>query len=84
MQTIFSLSSCSTRSLEEISHTCPDGIRFFQLYFLPSREAVARIVKKAEALGFHAIILTLDTPTPGVRREDARNDFKIPNNFKYE
>ena len=42
------------------------------------REISRRLISRAEAAGFTAIVLTVDAPTFGRRLDDIRNDFKLP------
>ena len=37
-----------------------------------------RLISRAEAAGFTAIVLTVDAPTFGRRLDDIRNGFKLP------
>jgi lactate 2-monooxygenase len=64
------LSSASTSSLEEVATTgCP---RWFQLYWISDRDICASFVERAEAAGYGAIVLTLDTLALGWRPRDLR------------
>ncbi|KAK9936796.1 hypothetical protein M0R45_013620 [Rubus argutus] len=76
--TIMTLSSWATSSVEEVASTGP-GIRFFQLYV--NRNVVAQLVKRAEKAGFKAIALTVDTPRLGRREADIKNRFTLPPNL---
>ncbi|XP_048438142.1 glycolate oxidase 1-like isoform X3 [Pyrus x bretschneideri] len=78
--TIMTLSSWSTSSIEEVASTGP-GIRFFQLYVYKDRNMVAQLVKRAERAGFKAIALTVDTPRLGRREADIKNRFVLPPNL---
>ncbi|CAI0548486.1 unnamed protein product [Linum tenue] len=70
--TIMTLSSWATSSVEEVASTGP-GIRFFQLYVYKDRNVVAQLVRRAERAGFKAIALTVDTPRLGRREADIKN-----------
>ena len=67
------LSSASTHSIEEIAET--GAPRWFQLYWVSDREICASFVKRAEAAGYGAIVVTLDTLTLGWRPRDLRNAY---------
>ena len=67
------LSSASTHSLEEIAET--NAPRWFQLYWVNDREICASFVQRAEAAGYGAIVVTLDTLTLGWRPRDLRNAY---------
>jgi 4-hydroxymandelate oxidase len=74
--TVMVLSTVSTVSLEEVAAT---GVpRWFQLYVLRDRDLTARIVKRADAAGYGALVLTVDTPVLGRRLRDERNRFAPP------
>jgi lactate 2-monooxygenase len=67
------LSSAATHSIEEVAETdCP---RWFQLYWVNDREICASFVQRAEAAGFEAIVVTLDTLTLGWRPRDLRQAY---------
>jgi isopentenyl diphosphate isomerase/L-lactate dehydrogenase-like FMN-dependent dehydrogenase len=64
------LSTAASHSIEEIAETgCP---RWYQLYWGNDRELCASFVHRAEAAGYDAIVLTLDTLTLGWRPRDLR------------
>ncbi len=67
----------ASRSLEEIARTASLPL-WFQLYLYPTREIAAGLVKRAEAAGYRAIVLTVDMPTLGNRERDRRNRMTIP------
>jgi len=56
--------------MEECAATMGDAPRWFQLYWSRSNELVASFVKRAEACGCSAIVLTLDTTMLGWRPRD--------------
>ncbi|HWJ32052.1 MAG TPA: alpha-hydroxy-acid oxidizing protein [Gaiellaceae bacterium] len=64
------LSSAATHSLEEVAAT--GAPRWFQLYWVNDREICASFVQRAEAAGYGAIVVTLDTLTLGWRPRDLR------------
>jgi len=67
------LSSAATNSIEEIAGTgCP---RWFQLYWVNDREICASFVQRAEAAGYSAIVVTLDTLNLGWRPRDLRQAY---------
>jgi isopentenyl diphosphate isomerase/L-lactate dehydrogenase-like FMN-dependent dehydrogenase len=71
-ETLMAVSTQSTRSLEEIAQIgqCP---RWFQLYIDSYRQA-EHLVRRAEAAGYGALVLTVDTPRRGNRERDIRNN----------
>ena len=72
------LSTLSTTSLEEVAQAAPDGTRWFQLYVFKDRGLTADLVRRAEAAGYQAIVMTVDAPLLGQRERDARNRFTLP------
>ncbi len=67
------LSSAATHSIEEVAAT--SAPRWFQLYWVNDREICASFVRRAEAAGYGAIVVTLDTLTLGWRPRDLRQAY---------
>jgi lactate 2-monooxygenase len=67
------LSSASTHSLEQVAET--GAPRWFQLYWVNDREICQSFVRRAEAAGYGAIVVTLDTSTLGWRPRDLRQAY---------
>jgi lactate 2-monooxygenase len=67
------LSSAATNSLEEVAET--NAPRWFQLYWANDLDICASFVERAEAAGYGAIVVTLDTLTLGWRPRDLRNAY---------
>lgn len=51
---------------------------WFQLYFLKSRDLTGGLVKRAEAAGYEALVLTVDTPILGNRLHERREPLQLP------
>ncbi|KOY84021.1 alpha-hydroxy-acid oxidizing protein [Lysinibacillus macroides] len=68
-------STVSTYSLEEVAHAAPDATKWFQLYWSTNEDIAYSMAARAEAAGFEAIVLTVDTVMLGWREEDVRNQF---------
>jgi len=64
------LSSAATHSIEQVAET--NAPRWFQLYWVNDREICASFVRRAEAAGYGAIVVTLDTLSLGWRPRDLR------------
>jgi lactate 2-monooxygenase len=64
------LSSAASHSLEEVAGAAGDAPRWFQLYWVDDREVAMSLVERAEAAGYGAIVVTLDTLTLGWRPRD--------------
>jgi lactate 2-monooxygenase len=67
------LSSAATHSIEEVAET--GAPRWFQLYWVNDRDICASFVRRAEAAGYGAIVVTLDTLTLGWRPRDLRRAY---------
>src|SRR4029077_1091382 len=52
--------------------------RWFQLYIYKDRGITLELVKRAEAAGAEAIVLTVDAPGLGTRERDVRNRVTVP------
>eukprot|EP00188_Purpureofilum_apyrenoidigerum_P003356 Plantae.Rhodophyta-Purpureofilum_apyrenoidigerum.ctg34837.p1 GENE.Plantae.Rhodophyta-Purpureofilum_apyrenoidigerum.ctg34837~~Plantae.Rhodophyta-Purpureofilum_apyrenoidigerum.ctg34837.p1 ORF type:complete len:429 (+),score=73.99 Plantae.Rhodophyta-Purpureofilum_apyrenoidigerum.ctg34837:117-1289(+) len=76
--TIMGLSSWSTTPLEDVAKEAPGAPRWFQLYVYKDREVTKQLVQRAEAAGYKAIALTVDTPRLGRREADIKNQFSLP------
>ena len=76
--TIMSVSTYASSTLEEVAHAGDGAPQWFQLYLSKDDKANRELIKKAENLGYSAIILTVDAPIGGYRVRDARNDFRFP------
>ncbi|XP_069744493.1 2-Hydroxyacid oxidase 2 isoform X2 [Narcine bancroftii] len=82
MKTCYIASTYATCSVEEISTAAPDGFRWFQLYVYQNRKLSEHLIHQVEAHGYKAIVLTVDLPYTGKRRNDIRNNFKLPPHLK--
>ncbi|HEX7083054.1 MAG TPA: alpha-hydroxy-acid oxidizing protein [Gaiellaceae bacterium] len=69
----FTLSSAATHSIEQIAEA--GGPRWFQLYWVNDRDICASFVSRAEAAGYSAIVVTLDTLTLAWRPRDLRQAY---------
>ncbi|KAL8202590.1 UNVERIFIED_CONTAM: hypothetical protein K2H54_019514 [Gekko kuhli] len=78
MDICYIASTYATCSMEETVAAAPAGFRWFQLYIHQKRSASVQLVRRAEALGFRAVVLTVDVPYSGKRRDDIRNHFHLP------
>ncbi|XP_015273375.1 PREDICTED: hydroxyacid oxidase 2, partial [Gekko japonicus] len=78
MNVCYIASTYATCSMEETVAAAPAGFRWFQLYIHQKRSASVQLVRRAEASGFQAVVLTVDVPYSGKRRDDIRNSFHLP------
>jgi len=75
---IYSLSTMGTTSPAELAQLVPHSRRWFQLYIMKNREDSLAVIKQAKDNGFETLVLTVDTPVPGLRYRDNRNGLTIP------
>jgi lactate 2-monooxygenase len=64
------LSSAASSSMEQVAEALGDSPRWFQLYWVSDRKIVESFVRRAEAAGYGAIVVTLDTLVLGWRPRD--------------
>ncbi len=74
----FTLSTTSSRSIEEVAEAAPDARRWFQLYVQRDPGRSRELVQRAEAAGYTALVLTADLPRLGYRDRDRRSGFALP------
>ncbi len=55
------LSTASSRTIEDVAAALGDTPRWFQLYWPSDRELAASLLARAEAAGYTAVVVTLDT-----------------------
>jgi 4-hydroxymandelate oxidase len=75
--TVMILSTLSNTSVEEVV-AAASGPVWFQLYVYRDRKTTEELVRRAEAAGCRAIVLTVDAPLLGRRERDVRNRFTLP------
>jgi lactate 2-monooxygenase len=63
-------STASAFTMEEIAEAGGEAPRWFQLYWPNDRALAASFVERAEAAGYGAIVLTVDTFVPGWKPRD--------------
>jgi 4-hydroxymandelate oxidase len=76
------VSTSATVSLEDIAAAVPDAANWFQIYLYKDRAAARDLIKRVEASGYGAIVLTVDRPILGRREADIRNNFALPSNMQ--
>lgn len=75
--TVMILSTLSNTRVEEVV-AAASGPVWFQLYVYRDRKATEGLVRRAEAAGCRALVLTVDAPLLGRRERDVRNRFRLP------
>jgi 4-hydroxymandelate oxidase len=76
--TVYCLSTMANASVEEVAAAVPGSARWFQLYARRDRTQRLEIVRRAEAAGYAAIVLTVDLVSHGRRERDRRTGFRLP------
>lgn len=79
-KTLMTVSTLSTCSLEEVREAS-DFDLWFQLYVYKDREITRDLVSRAEASGYKALVVTVDSPVLGKREKDIKNRFDLPANL---
>lgn len=73
----FTLSTMSSRSIEDVAEASPEGARWFQLYAQPDPGRSRVLVERAASAGYSAIVLTVDLPVLGYRQRDRQTAFDV-------
>jgi (S)-mandelate dehydrogenase len=74
----FILSTASNTRIEDVRAAAPDAMLWMQLYVMGERAIAERVVRRARAAGFEALVLTVDVPVGGLRERDLRHGFRVP------
>jgi 4-hydroxymandelate oxidase len=76
------LSTLSNTPLEDVAAAIRDdadrGPLWFQLYLQPERAHSLALVRRAEAAGYEALVVTVDAPVNGVRDGERQAGFQLP------
>lgn len=75
--TLMVISTLANFAMEEVSRAA-SGPLWFQLYVYRDRGVTIELIRRAEAAGCRAIVLTVDAPVGGLRERDVRNEFRLP------
>lgn len=75
--TMYSLSTVSTTSIEDVAKSCV-GPKLFQIYVFKDRGLTRELVARCRDAGYTALALTVDTPIGGLRERDVRTGMTIP------
>jgi L-lactate dehydrogenase (cytochrome) len=73
-----SLSTVGTTTIERYAAEEPEATKWFQLYVWQDRDETAALVERAQAAGYHALLVTVDVPVAGSRLRDVRNGLLFP------
>lgn len=69
------LSNVSSHSMEQVAEAMGDGVRLFQLYPPKNTELTQSFLTRAEAAGYSAIVVTVDSTLLGWRETDLHNAY---------
>jgi 4-hydroxymandelate oxidase len=75
-QALMTLSSFSNTPVEQVAPAAKLPL-WFQLYVQPDRGFTREQVRRAEAAGCQALVVTVDTTVPGARNREARAGFSF-------
>lgn len=81
--TVMILSTLSNTRVEDVV-AAATGPVWFQLYVYRDRAATEALVRRVEAAGCRALVLTVDAPLLGRRERDVRNAFCLPDGLCIE
>ena len=76
----FTLATGSMTSLEKVAEQA-GGTLWFQIYMWPDRSLSHKLVERAKAAGYQALVVTIDTPVPPGREYNLRNGVTVPFRF---
>ena len=71
----FTLSTVASYTIEQVAEVMGDAPRWFQLYWSRNHEVAASFVRRAEAAGYSAIVVTVDTYMLAWRPRDLRRAY---------
>ncbi|SFB68174.1 isopentenyl-diphosphate delta-isomerase [Halobiforma haloterrestris] len=71
----FVASSAATEPMEEVAEAVGDGPAWFQLYWSSNRDLTRSFVERAEAAGYGALVVTVDTPVISWRERDVEQAY---------
>jgi 4-hydroxymandelate oxidase len=74
----YCLSTTSSLPLEDVAAAAPGADLWFQLYVVGGMDYSRRLVERAEAAGYRALVVTVDLPLLGRRERDQRSGFALP------
>ena len=77
----YTLSTMATTSLERMADRV-QGRLWFQLYVLRDETLTDKLVDRARAADYEALVVTVDLPAGGKRERDLRNGISIPLRMK--
>ncbi|HTE15880.1 MAG TPA: alpha-hydroxy acid oxidase, partial [Burkholderiales bacterium] len=79
----FTLATGSMTAMEKVAEQAggAGSALWFQLYMWPDKSLSHKLVERARAAGYEALVVTVDNAAPGNREFNLRNGFTIPFTF---
>jgi isopentenyl diphosphate isomerase/L-lactate dehydrogenase-like FMN-dependent dehydrogenase len=74
----FGLAIGSIASMERVFASAPQGRNWFQLYMFQERNLTFELARRAQSVGYEAVMLTVDQTVPAKREYNQRNGFDAP------
>lgn len=71
------LSSMASLLIEDVA-AAGTACRWLQLYLQPERDEAVALLRRAEAAGYEALVVTVDAPLSGLRNREQRVGFHLP------
>jgi (S)-mandelate dehydrogenase len=76
----FTLATPAAFTIERVAEEAAGGRLWFQLYAVREHEFREKLIARARAAGYEAMLVTVDLPVSGKRERDPRNGFRTPYN----
>lgn len=80
-RTWMTVSTQSSIRLEDVARASSAPL-WFQLYFQPRKEDTFALVRRAEAAGYRALVVTIDATISGIRNMEQRAGFRLPSDVR--
>ncbi len=77
LETAMVVSTLASQTLESIATELSHG-KWFQLYLQQNRDYSLKLLRRAEAAGYTALMVTVDAPIHGIRNRAQRAGFELP------
>lgn len=77
MEASMVVSTSATTFVEDIAAQATSPL-WFQLYIQPDRDFTLDLIRRVEAAGYRALVVTADAPLDGFRNRERRAGFRLP------
>ena len=81
MNTPMIVSTLASTSLESLAQQAETPL-WFQLYMQADRAFTGALIQRAEQAGYEALVITVDAPLAGLRNQEQRAGFKLPDEVR--